>query len=221
MPKTYKTTTYTYAELPTPEAKKRAVEWARKNENETFSDFHATDITRMFYEKLSALGYPCHDPDARDDHRRTRAHGDANGCIEWSLSHSQGDGVAFYGPVDMEIVAKRVLTPEDYAAWKTLHDDGDITVKLVRNGFGHRYSHWNTMTVSIESNSGDSALLQRIEDAITEDVRKTSRELESAGYKEIEYKLSDPVLIEGLMNNDDEFYADGRPADTRHLTKEE
>ncbi len=218
MPKSYKTTTYTYDELPTDAAKKKAVDWARKSEDATFSDFHAGDISRMFYQRLSELGYPCNDPD--DNKAKSRGDRDRNGTVEWSLSYSQGDGVAFYGPVDMEIVGKRVLTPEDQAAWKALSDAGDLRVQLTRNSFGHHYSHWNTMTVNVESNEGDSALIERIEEAVAEDVRKTSRELEADGYKEIEYKLSDATLIEGMQGNADEFYADGRPADTRHLTEE-
>lgn len=219
MPKTYTATTYTYGELPTAAAKKRAIEWARDSENETFSDFHAGDITRTFYEKLTELGYPCHDPDDSKNRNLNRRQSEELGVIEWSLTCCQGDGVAFYGPVNMEIVSKRLLKGDILTGWKALDDAGDIRVKLGR--ISNHYSHWNTMRVEVESNQGDEKLIDAIEKIILEDVQQTSRELEKIGYDEIEHILSDETLAENLEANEDEFHIDGSRASTKHLSQTE
>lgn len=54
-----------------------------------------------------------------------------------------------------------------------------------------------------------SGLVKKLEEALKEWVQDTSRELEKAGYAEIEYRSSDEVLIETIEANDYRFDEDG------------
>ncbi|HDL4340405.1 TPA: hypothetical protein RS743_001524, partial [Mannheimia haemolytica] len=76
--------------------------------------------------------------------------------MEYSLSHCQGDGVAFYGRLGTDDLIQLFnhLNPQKrkqkmfanllthIESWET-HDD--IGFEIIRNRFGYRYSHWNTM----------------------------------------------------------------------------
>lgn len=81
--------------------------------------------------------------------------------LEWSLSYSQGDGVAFYGRIDAEDMLA-ALTKEDRSqGWideETLAKIGNVSAAVgvlrtlrngvidsTRNSSGHHYSHYNTM----------------------------------------------------------------------------
>lgn len=75
--------------------------------------------------------------------------------IEYSLSHCQGDGVAFYGSLNTDTLIKlfNSLNPQKrkqkmfanllshIESWESYGVDFDI----IRNSFGYHYSHWNTM----------------------------------------------------------------------------
>jgi hypothetical protein len=63
-------------------AKKNAIENYRELYESTFNDI-SIDLEDNFKEHLNPLGFPVDD-------------------IRWSLSYSQGDGIAFYGKIDIE-----------------------------------------------------------------------------------------------------------------------
>lgn len=84
--------------------------------------------------------------------------------IEWSLGYSQGDGVAFYGPVDVETYCKKVGI--DSSPF-----EGEV-VTITRNQFGVHYSHFNTMDVVMSFND------EEFERQIIEDIRTVSKEME-------------------------------------------
>lgn len=83
--------------------------------------------------------------------------------IEYSLSHCQGDGVAFYGWLDTDDLINlfNVLNPKQKRKQKMFANllnhikswefSYDLNVEIVRNRFGHRYSHWNTMDLSAKT----------------------------------------------------------------------
>lgn len=140
--------------------------------------------------------------------------------ICWSLGYSQGDGMAFYGNIDythwldlfahiypnqkrkyrkFERLVKSIIEWENY--WDSL-------IRIERNRFGHRYSHFNTM--ELDALSADSfrffndesakktwyfpasrvceyqALWDEFIAELTEYIRDLSRRLESEGYRIIE-----------------------------------
>lgn len=179
-------------------------------------------ITDYYHRKLVELGYP--------DSMK----------VEYSLSYSQGDGMAFYGTLDeisIEKLMNRLMTqPLEgadpvkrvkrlignniakgmSAAFKE-HLSGEIAIS--RNSFGNHYSHYNTMSLEsgidlsdeLEGNEefkrklirlGELSGLKKLTmsmlatwagkflnifmEKLAEDIKSTSRSLETDGYKIIE-----------------------------------
>lgn len=170
------------------ELKPKPKEKAKEKYNFDYSDL----ITENFMYYLESRGY-----------------GDCK--LEWSLGYCQGDGVAFYGKVDVSTWWKKrgrtLFSKEEkkklYAEYAR---DSDICIGIKRNSFGNHYSHYNTMYVDVE---WDSALAQMVETAILDDIRDISKELARMGYKDIEYYTSDECFQETAEANDYEFFADG------------
>lgn len=204
-------TLYKFDELK-PEAKERAIQkWRDGMEWDIESEF----ITESFEEKLKKLGYPTDN-------------------IEWRLSYSQGDGVAFYGDVDVQVVAKRILKGDDLTLFnKLIEEDLTVTVKIYKNSFGYHYSHWNTMEVELDGDcletmmdylyedlDDDSdeyadkrdeleSMLMNLREGISDEIKDVSRQLEKDGYADIEYYESDEAISETLKANEYEFKEDG------------
>lgn len=155
-------------------------------------------------------------------------------CVEWSLSCCQGDGMAFYGDLSFDdlvnlsqkiyanqkrkqnMLKKLILTIEGY--------DYDESFEIYRNGFGHHYSHFNTMDLSItaaedlrffdDENKGAwyfktakkgryMALWDEFIEDLEQHVRDTSKELASQGYRISE---ASPYSEEVVYQFDTEHY---------------
>lgn len=77
--------------------------------------------------------------------------------VEYSLSHCQGDGVAFYGWLDTDSLIKlfKHLNPQKHKQKMFVNllnhieswEMSDVDIEIARNHFGYRYSHWNTMVL--------------------------------------------------------------------------
>lgn len=177
----------------------------------------SSQITESFQHELDSLGYPTKD-------------------VNWSLSYSQGDGVAFYGVIDgdgMDEIAERLLEGQDKELYFQIIKEGySIDANIYRNAYGHRYSHWNTMSVDVDGDDIDTiveglfnvkhgdedyddyyikveGLFTIIEESISHDIKRVSKDLEKQGYDEIEYIESDEHIIEVINANDYEFTEDG------------
>lgn len=125
------------------EAKERAIEWYRNVINEDFS-IESEMITEDFQYELQKLYYPSDN-------------------VEWSLSYSQGDGVAFYGHINKDDLYKIVernrksLSDSHYELYEKIYNDGlYIEADIVRNSFGYHYSHYNTMCVELDGDCIDT-----------------------------------------------------------------
>lgn len=129
MPHEVTITTYSINELE-PEARTKAIEQMM---DQLRQDMNPNDLTNKFKEKLKTAGLG-EDLD-----------------VEWSLTHCQGDGVAFYGVLDLDTL----LTSEDC---KPIHPELrlfkalelPLTCEIVKNEFGYQYSHYNTMRLNLE-----------------------------------------------------------------------
>lgn len=130
--------------------------------------------------------------------------------IEWSLGYSQGDGVAFYGTVDVEVYCRhegilRRMRPLLAA---------DVDVAIRRNDYGHHYSHWNTMSVDVEYAGTETprrdALVEELAVRLGEDAKNVSRELERMGYAELD--VTDEMIAEECEDNETRFLVDGKVA---------
>lgn len=172
----------------------------------------------MFKEKLKDIGYPTDD-------------------LEWRLSYSQGDGVAFYGEVDIDKVMDRLEHKGydlNYDLYRAIDSKNlTITARIYRNSFGYRYSHYNTMKVEIDGDSIETMMeylygyldsdtdeyvdkydkiysfLLNLRDCIHNDIKDVSKQLEKEGYNDIEYYSSDEYIAETLIANEYEFTEDG------------
>jgi len=128
-------------------------------------------ITRYFQRELAKLGY-------------------GGTEVNYSLGYSQGDGMAFYGqPYAPDRLAERLLHGPHKAASKRALAKGS-GIRIVRNGYGWHYSHWNTMEVHVDDGADltrfEEHALAALETAIQTDVRAVSRRLERDGYTLIE-----------------------------------
>jgi hypothetical protein len=141
-----------------------------------------------------------------------------NDDVEWSLSHCQGDGVAFYGRVDnVWDLASRLLTQSEFDLLVNHQDDFDLSIEITRNGWASHYAHWNTMDVYLELYEHEEGVLtdvvrdviDRFHKLVEQDVKDVSRTLEKEGYDQIEHLESDEYIRQELTENEAEFTSDG------------
>jgi hypothetical protein len=133
----------------------------------------------------------------------------------WSLSYCQGDGVAFYGDVDLKELAEKDSTVKEIMSqWK---ESEDAEIQVTVEGKHSSYHHWNSMRVNAEVNtygSIDDAPYQAVGDKLrtylTEMLKQLSRQCEKDGYEEIEYRQSMEQFLETAEANDWEFTETGR-----------
>ena len=120
--------------------------------------------------------------------------------LNWSLSHSQGDGVAIYGTVYAADAPKLEWHNADNA-------------RLTRNEYGTYYSHYNTFDVVVcgeDENGNYTTLDGDAGEAIAEQFRDICRKLERLGYEQIE-ALTNEEAIHGYLDGGDarRFTQDG------------
>lgn len=107
------------------EAKERALEKLRNDES--FHAFDADSLTDWFKEDLKTKGF--FDPD-----------------VCWSLGGNQGDGVAFWGSLDIpETIKANKL--KGFAVLAPFAQRDVLTAKVTHSG---NYCHWNSMDVEVE-----------------------------------------------------------------------
>lgn len=178
MPEKIEVMVYKFEEL-VDDARERALEkvggWNAEWENE--------NMKYMFEQYLEERGLPAEK-------------------IEWSLGHSQGDGVAFYGDIDVE---KCLRFMKKWNKYRHLYvrSDGPPYANIVGNSWSTHYSHYNTMDVHCEMSE---ALTEELE----EFVRNVSGELEKIGYDAFEYAYSDEAVAETCEANEIRFDERGR-----------
>jgi hypothetical protein len=231
MPREVTVLHYKFEEL-SDDAKKRAI---RKTQESIHSDFQyeAESITEMFNYTLKERGLP-HGPLPGESRGKTRYARDETGTVEWSLSCCQGDGVAFYGPIDIDVAAPLVFKGAAYDEFvrvrSAIQKHGcDMRFRLMRNAFGTHYSHSRTMYVdgstdlgmtdetTAENELGDRAgnlfnmrnYVERCAEAFCEFARSVSVELESKGYAAIDDYTSEEAAKDTILANEYEFDEDG------------
>lgn len=178
-------------------AKENARKWFEESLNEEFS-YETECITENMQNVLEEKGYEDMD-------------------LNWSLSHCQGDGVAFYGTLfttDLVKLAERLLSDKEYRRLKAIATGEDFSIEINQVGYG-RYHHWNTMETYLNDEHVFSdypkvwELLQKLERAVSNDIKDISRELEKQGYEQIAYYYSKESIEENIRANEYEFDVDG------------
>ncbi len=193
--RTIQLTVYTYDEL-SPKAKEAAL--SHYHEMLSAGGDYTDNISEMFKQDLAEVGLTSL----------------ADKCY-WSLGYCQGDGVAFYGSIDNDDLAKHNPEFADMLArWVGLNGDDASFWITVDGRYGH-YHHWNTMWVCIDHDSRlDNAdvLADEIRTWVTAYLQRLSRELEANGYAEIEHMNSEESFKDACDANGWEFYSDGSRA---------
>ena len=113
--------------------------------------------------------------------------------IAYSLSYCQGDGVAVYG------MLRRSDAPD--LTWP----EGADHVMLTRNSWGRHYSHYNSFSVDVCDEEGETVDDSDGTRILETQLRDLCRELERAGYKYIEGATSREAAIEYLQNEEGEI----------------
>jgi len=185
MPKKHTLTTYSFNEL-SDKAKKKAIAVLQQSESENLP---AHFVTEMLAEKLEATGYP-------------------SDKLMWSLSNSQGDGVAFVGRIDLDLVVPRLFKGDKAARLLALLEEGHIRIDITTKG---RYCHSMSMLLDLTYSGDDKdvALVDGLEEAILADIRRLSKEMEKIGYDQIDALTSEEAVIESAIANDMEFTKEG------------
>lgn len=192
---------FNYSEL-NKDAKEKAIEVVRNTD--IFGQELVWDLNEAFESTLKSLGL-----DGIE--------------IDFRLTHSQGDGVAFYGYIDNEHLWNWVddsKLSDDEVKLIALCQLGraNLDINIERNFLSSRYSHPNTMEVSIPFYDGDDLpfdndkmeeLMSGLELKIKEVVQDKSMELERLGYNMIDDYYSDENLNDILEESSLEFYEDG------------
>lgn len=122
--------------------------------------------------------------------------------IEFSLSYSQGDGVAFYGNIEKE-EAPLLTWGEDIKK-----------LALERTSLSGFYSHYNTFAVEAYNEDEEEIPFDRFNEdltTITEQLRDISKRLEKVGYEFIGENCGVEHAAECLIEEDAAvFLEDGR-----------
>ncbi len=196
MPRKIETEVFTFDEL-SKKSKAKAIEDWRDAGNPT--DFLDEDLKDLFEGELNEVGLPAD-------------------TVYWGLGHTQGDGVAFYGSVDLDDYLKQNKLLKKFG--KLL--DFDVSAKI--EGASGNYHHSNSMDVQVDYDEPDvlegpkewtpginlPKLTDELQDHMNEHVEEVSRKLEKMGYDEIDYLNSDEAITDTLEGNDYEYTADGK-----------
>ena len=142
--------------------------------------------------------------------------------LEFRISYSQGDGVAWYGNIDLKKLHEAepglfTLTP---SIVKVLKGEwiGDAEIIISRNSFGHHYAHYNTMSFEGYVNGPDSDEedvtlvdeMDRLMPGVEEFTRSLSKKMEKQAYDIAEGFTSDEAVKDYAINcMEDDFTKDG------------
>jgi len=188
--KTAEITIYKFNEL-SESAKETARSWWKES-----MDIEFDGITESIQFKLEELGLPTED-------------------VQWRLSCCQGDGVAFYGSLDVE---EYLVKNKIKSKFRKLFDaDKDLLIDNVEiYSNNSHYNHYNTMTVSYNEalyngyeNSSREQALEDFTDHLQEHIKDLSRDFEKEGYEEIERITSNEAVDESLNFHDFDFTEEG------------
>ena len=174
-----------------------AIEWLQEKLGGEWLE--ARDISEILEQSL------------KEDHHLEGIH-----RVYWSLGYCQGDGVAFEGHIDVEVLRGHQPELDEMmsvceAAAALLGTEFDIAINRCEVSHHGRYYHENSMDLQFEWDYGtyDSyggcdqldAMLEQIRDWLESYIVRVSRALEKMGYAEIEYRGSAEYAAEYLDNN--------------------
>jgi hypothetical protein len=195
MPTIVEVKVYKFEEL-NDKAKEVAREWMRDADAQ--DSFQSEAITDSFTYWLDEEKLPSDD-------------------IRWSLSCCQGDGVAFYGTVDLEEYLTKNKLRTKYRSLIKYNKDYGIKVEIEKSQSFHRYDHWNTMRIEVNQEDFNHdptpqmySLMGDLEKHLRDKCIAMSSHLETKGYEQLDYNRSDEVVDESINANEYDFEECGR-----------
>jgi hypothetical protein len=189
----------------TGKAKDKAIEAGREWHNATFDSADMTEQLKEYADEK---------------------HGVVTPECNWSLSFCQGDGVAFYGVVDLDKLAAKHENVKKIIDAAT---EIDVTLSVTSEGRNNRYHHWNSMAVSAEHDTGyrysekyrnedegpleekADKLANELQEAVAEILKAASRDTQQWGENCILADSEDSAIEELLEGNEWEFDVNGKP----------
>lgn len=132
-------------------------------------------------------------------------HGVVADDVRFSLSSSQGDGVAFFGNLDLEVLCEKhpCLLP----LVNELGGADSLTARIYSTS--NHYCHYNTMRLELGgdgSDANDSILHKKIMEILV----TASKSAEARGYEVLDSLRSDEALTEEIESSEVNFTVDGR-----------
>jgi len=208
MPKQYTVTVYKFEELDE-KAKEAARDWYRQAEAETFD---AEDFKENVLCEYAAYHHRL---------KTTECH--------FSLSYCQGDGVAFYGDLDLDFLLTEAKKREGPPGGGSLRADrrhiqalvrklrgGGVEVSVEIEGRNNRYHHFNSMRPKVTAEGGRAGrswnrddLASHLEKLLDAYLAAVSHDVEKIGYKELEYRDSPEAIDETMADMEYEFTESG------------
>lgn len=183
-------TVYRFDDLPTKEAKQKAIQWYRElvSEDSDLLHFFKEDVENQ----LAEIGFE--NPD-----------------VSYSLGYSQGDGVSFESKdIDLEKLFKTYPELKKYSSLLKYWDEYRLRFYVYR--INTHYAHENSVRVSYDFDSDEKPLIDLIE-KLKDDLEiiknDLCRKFEKQGYDEITYRTSDEAIIEDIRANGYKFLKDG------------
>jgi hypothetical protein len=136
--------------------------------------------------------------------------------IEYSLSYSQGDGLSFScNKIDEKILLSfflEILGSEKEKTAKAILDN--CSFKNTGNNGRYCYASKSDIDYSLESYKNDYQNINEIVTKVCENIEslyiELCKDLENQGYSDIEYQRSDEFIIESLIDNDQDYLANGK-----------
>jgi len=155
---------------------------------------------------------------AEDCNEYLKEKGFTNASVKYSLGYSQGDGLSFeadeYSKLEDLYIEELGKGKEKTA--KLLADNSTFICTGNKGGYGYAstsdidlFIEYYTSEINTDGNNiSDVVDIVRgqLEDIYTD----LCGELETRGYNEIEYRLSDECIIENIQCNDYEFTKEGK-----------
>lgn len=137
---------------------------------------------------------------------KLKEHGFNDAEIFFSGFWSQGDGACFDATLNLDQYLK--------GQYRVLRNK-DLTARVVKNGYGFRYSHERTRYLEIDANNIElTARQSNLVDKLQAKLEALRLDLSQQIYKQLkeqfEYMQSDEVIIDTIEVNDYDFTDDGK-----------
>lgn len=182
-------------------AKKKVIEEYRKNDM-AWTDDDNNELSFSFEAKLHEYGF------------------EDETAIDFSLTNSQGDGVAFYGSIDVLHWLKNhdnEFTQKEMKRLLWANTEYGIEMGTIVSSLSIHYSHAHTM-ICYSNIDGEYCIknaklidnvIEKVSTILKKEIIDLSRELEKFGYESIDNKEKEEIIIEDIKNNNFMFNEDG------------